>query len=356
MRVYRTLPIAALLALLVAPGAAHAQLRRFPSTSSADQGVGRRGTADADADAARMLLGMSLGTSGTDRDTLGLLVTQVLRDGPADRAGIDEGNRVAEIDGVSLRLDPVDIGRQGAIDAVMRRLSRTLRGLQGGEQAALRVFAAGRFKNANVQLGNSPNAPNAGGVAIAIPAAPAPATTPAPVAVAGEPASRTATLTGAMQTLADLQSQLRRLADDEGSTALADTLLQAARDIGMIQRRLRAAAQADQQRRRSDDGLDRSSSRRGASSSSNDVPGLSLSPVSDDLSDYFGDGSERGLLVLQADAAWSPIRNGDVILSVDGAPVTPSRLRDARDARQPVRVELLRRRRQMTVTLNARED
>ena len=360
MRVYRTLPIAALLALLVAPGAAHAQLRRFPSTSSSgDQGVGRRpASGDADADAARMLLGLSLGTSGTDRDTLGLLVTQVLRDGPADRAGIDEGNRVAEIDGVSLRLEAVDIGRQGAIDAVMRRLSRTLRGLQGGEQAALRVFAAGKFKNANVTLGNNPNAPNAGGgVVVAVPVSPAPAvTTPSvAVAVASEPASRAATLAGAMQTLADLQSQLRRLADDEGSTALADTLLQAARDIGTLQRRLRAA-QADQQRRRSEEGSDRSGSRRGASNSNTDVPGLSLSPVSDDLSDYFGDGSERGLLVLQADAAWSPIRNGDVILSVDGAPVTPSRLRDARDSRQPVRVELLRRRRQMTVTLNAREE
>ena len=358
MRVYITLPTAALLALLAVPSAANAQLRRFPSTSSADQGVTRR-PSTGDADAARMLLGMSLGTSGTDRDTLGLLVTQVLRDGPADRGGIDEGNRLAEIDGVSLRLDPVDVGRQGAVDAVMRRLTRTLRGLQGGEQATLRVFAAGKFKNANVQLGNAPSAPNAGGVAITLPTPPAttPASAPVPVsvAVAGEPASGATTLTGAMQTLGDLQSQLRRLADDEGSSALADTLLQAARDLGTIQRRLRAA-QADQLRRRSDDSPDRSSTRRGATSSNNDVPGLSLSPVSDDLADYFGDGSERGLLVLQADAAWSPIRNGDVILSVDGAPVTPSRLREARDARQPVRVEVLRRRRQTTVTLNAREE
>src|SRR4029079_15417179 len=121
MRVSTTLPIAGLLALLVAPGAAHAQLRRFPSTSQADQGVARRpATGDADAYAARMLLGMTLGTSGTDRDTLGLRASVVLRGAPADRAGIDEGNRLAEIDGVSLRLDPVDIGRQGAIDAVMR--------------------------------------------------------------------------------------------------------------------------------------------------------------------------------------------------------------------------------------------
>jgi S1-C subfamily serine protease len=358
MRVHKTLPITALLALLVVPGVAQAQLRRFPSSSSADQGVPRRAsTGDADADASRMLLGMTLGTSGTDRDTLGLLVTQVLRDGPSDRAGIDEGNRLAEIDGVSLRLDPVDVGRQSAIDALMRRLTRTLRGLQGGEQATLRVFSAGKFKNANVQLGNAPSAPNAGPVVLALPT-PTPAAAPPSVSVAvpGSPdAPGRATFTGAMQTLADVQSQLRRLADDEGSTALADSLLQAARDLGAIQRRLRAA-QADQQRRRSsDDVSDRGSTRRGSTVSS-DVPGLSLSPVSEDLSDYFGDGSERGLLVLQADAAWSPIRNGDVILSVDGAPVTPSRLRDARDARQPVRIELLRRRRQTTVTLNAREE
>jgi hypothetical protein len=353
MRVYKTLPIVVPAALLVMASAAHAQLRRFPSSS--DQGSTRRPApvADADTPDARGLLGMTLGTSGTDRDTLGLLITQVLRDGPADRAGIDEGNRLAEIDGVSLRLDPVDVGRSTATDAVMRRLIRTLRGLQGGEQATLRVFGTGKFRNVSVQLGN----PAAGTPNATVAVSPAPTALPVPtpsvaVAVAGEPAGR-ATLAGAMQSLVELQSQLRRLADDEGSSALADSLLQAARDLGAIQRRLRSA-QTDL-RRRGDDSSDRTTSRRGASSNT-DVPGLSLSQVSDDLADYFGDGSDRGLLVLQADAAWSPIRNGDVILSVDGAPVTPSRLRDARDSRQPVRVELLRRRRQMTVTLNSREE
>ena len=351
MRIYKTLPMAALLMVGVVPCVAHAQLRRFPS----DQGATRRPattTADADAPDARGLLGVTLGTSGTDRDTLGLLVTQVLRDGPADRAGIDEGNRIAEIDGVSLRLDPVDIGRTNATDAIMRRLSRTLRGLQGGEQATLRVFGAGKFRNVTVQLGNNTSSPNA--VVAISPPAPVPAPAPIAVAGAGEPATRAATVASALQTLTDLQAQLRRLADDEGSSALADTLLQAAREVGAIQRRIRSA-QMDQQRRRTDD-PDRSTVRRGASSSNNEVPGLSLSPVSDDLSDYFGDGSERGLLVLQADASWSPIRNGDVILSVDGAPVNASRLREARESRQPVRVELLRRRRQVTVTLNGREE
>lgn len=361
MRVYKTLSTAALCSLILVPCSAQAQLRRFPS----DQGTPRRAsTGDADNGAdVRNLLGMTLGSSGTDRDTLGLLVTQVMRDGPADRQGIDEGNRLAEIDGVSLRTDPADVGRQSATDAIMRRLSRTLHGLQSGEQATLRVFGAGKYRNVSVQLGGGstmmtmagPNAntPNGGSITI-VPSTPAPMAAPSAGvgAVAGDPAVRAATLAGAMQNLTDLQTQLRRLADDEGSSALADSLLQSARELSAIQRRLRAA-QMDQQRRRFDDSSDRYSRR---SSNSNDVPGLSISPVSDDLADYFGDGSERGLLVLQADASWSPIRNGDVILAIDGAPVSPNRLRDIHDSRQPVRVDLLRRRRQMTVTLNGREE
>lgn len=356
MRVYKSFSTVALLALIVLPGAAGAQFRRFPPAPS-DQGVTKRPATNGDTDNSdsRALLGMTLGTSGTDRDTLGLLVTQIVRDGPSDRAGIDEGNRVAEIDGVSLRLDPVDIGRSSASDAIMRRLSRTMRGLQGGEQATLRVFGGGKFRNVMVQIGNATtatsNAPN-GSMTISAP--PIPSTPTAAVAIAGvsESPARTASVNNALQSLSDLQAQLRKLADDEGSSALADSLMQSARELSAIQRRIRSA-QFDQ-RRRTDDMADRSSSRRGASSS--DIPGLSLSPVSDDLADYFGDGSERGLLVLQADPSWSPIRNGDVILSVDGAPVTSSRLREARESRQPVRVELLRRRRQMTVTLNGREE
>jgi hypothetical protein len=351
MRVYTTLATAALLALIVSPGAAQSQLRRFPS----DQGTRRATNAEGDVAAdARTLLGLAIGTSGTDRDTLGLLVTQVLRDGPGDRAGIDEGNRLAEIDGVSLRLDPADVGRASATDAVMRRLTRTLRGLQSGEQATLRIFGAGKFKNVSVQIGNAASTPNA-----TVAAAPAPTPAPTvltlptrkPAAATPEAAPPAASVDGVIQSLGDLQTQLRRLADDESSPSFSDSLAQVARDVGAIQRRLRAA---QSERRRADESSDRSPARRSATS--NDVPGLSLSPVSDDLTDYFGDGSDRGLLVLQADASWSPIRNGDVILTIDGTQVTPSRLREARESRQPVRVELLRRRRQMTVTLNRREE
>lgn len=346
MRGYKTLFAAAVLALSTAPCSVQAQFRRFPSDPGSPKRTSTSTPSDNDAPDVRTLLGLTLGSSGTDRDTLGLLVTQVMRDGPADRAGIDEGNRLADIDGVSLRLDPSDIGRAGASDAVMRRLTRTLRGLRDGEQATIRVFSGGRFKAVTVQVGTA--TPN-GGITAATPAPPVMPSAPTAVAVAMDASTRPTTVANAIQALSDLQAQLRRMSDDEGMTPLGDSLAQSARDLATIQRRLRSAQEI---RRRNDDFSDRPSTRRGSNS---DIPGLSLSPVSDDLADYFGDGSERGLLVLQADASWSPIRTGDVILSIDGAPVTADRLRAAMEARQSARIELLRRRRQMSVTLGGRE-
>jgi S1-C subfamily serine protease len=347
MRVHAPFFIAALLLVGAAPSLTGAQIRR----STSDAGTMRRSrivATDTDTPDPRTMLGLVVGTSGTDRDTLGLLVTQVLRDGPAERAGIDEGNRIAEIDGVSLRIDPNDIGRSTAADAAMRRLGRTLAGLRDADQARLRVYGGGRYRTVTVQLGGGAVAPNA---VAAAGATAAPVAVPAPnVAVAGEPSRTAPTVTTAIQSVTDLQAQLRRLADDQSGTPLGDSLAQSARDLGLVQRRLRAA-QAEQRRRVEDQG-DRTVSRRAGA----DVPGLSLSTVSDDLSDYFGDGSAGGLLVLQAESSWDPIRPGDVILNVDGSPATIDRLRDAADARRPVRIDLLRRRRQMTVTLHDRED
>jgi PDZ domain-containing protein len=343
MRVHAPFVTAALFLLGAAPSLAGAQGRRLPSDIGSTRRT-RPPAAETETPDPRALLGLVVGTSGTDRDTLGLLVTEVLRDGPAERAGIDEGNRLAEIDGVSLRIDASDVGRSGPGDAAVRRLTRTLGGLRDAEQARLRVYGSGRYRLVTVQLSGGP----ASNVAVAT----VPAAAPMPnVAVAGEPAARAATVTTAIQSITELQAQLRRLADDEGSSPLGDSLAQSERDLALIQRRLRAA-QADQQRRRSENLGDRVAPRR----ASGDVPGLSLSAVSEDLSDYFGDGSERGLLVLQAETSWDPIRPGDVILTVDGSPANADRLRDAADSRRPVRIELLRRRHQMTVTLHDRGD
>jgi hypothetical protein len=51
------------------------------------------------------------------------------------------------------------------------------------------------------------------------------------------------------------------------------------------------------------------------------VRGLTLAPVESDLASYFGPGSERGLVVVEARAPWRDLHEGDVILSVDGRAV-----------------------------------
>jgi S1-C subfamily serine protease len=106
-------------------------------------------------DESRAALGLSIGGSGSTRDTLGLLVTSVTPNGPAERAGIQEGDRLASINGVSLRLDPSDAGDVEIGNAMSRRLTRELSRVQAGEEVDLRVYADGRTRNIRVRTADS---------------------------------------------------------------------------------------------------------------------------------------------------------------------------------------------------------
>src|SRR5687767_9862737 len=57
----------------------------------------------------RAVLGIST-SSGGERDTLGLLITGITPGGPAEQAGLEEGNRIAAINGVRLTLSSADAG------------------------------------------------------------------------------------------------------------------------------------------------------------------------------------------------------------------------------------------------------
>ena len=59
----------------------------------------------------RPALGIGLGSSGSRRDTLGVLVMSVQDSSPAARAGLEEGNRIAAINGVNLRVAREDAER-----------------------------------------------------------------------------------------------------------------------------------------------------------------------------------------------------------------------------------------------------
>lgn len=281
----------------------------------------------ANADVATVL-GMNVSSSGTERDTLGLLVSNVAPGGPADRAGVDEGNRLAVINGVSLRVDGESVGARDGSDGATRRLERELASLEAGDDVTLRLFGGGRFRTVTLH----PAIPTSTRVppARAVPSS----------ASRGEAASPPLNAATVADGITTLQSQLRRLQQEEGNPATLDSLTGIEQELGAIKRRLRE--------------LQGSGERRGTarSSRSDALPGISLSAVADELVPYFGEGSESGLLVLKADQSWEPVRPGDVILRVNGAAATPERLRAAREGGRAVDVEVLRRKRNLTLILD----
>jgi S1-C subfamily serine protease len=94
---------------------------------------------------------LGIGTrGGSKRDTLGLLVTSVSPGGPAEKAGIEEGNRIAAMNGVNLKLSPADAGEPDMSDALSRRLMRELRKVKAGDQVELKVYADGKYRTVKV--------------------------------------------------------------------------------------------------------------------------------------------------------------------------------------------------------------
>ena len=99
----------------------------------------------------RAVLGISLGGSGSRRDTLGVLVVGVADEGPAGKAGVDEGDRVASINGVDLRVAAEDAGDWQASSARIRRLNREMEKVKAGDAVELRVWSNGQVKSVRVE-------------------------------------------------------------------------------------------------------------------------------------------------------------------------------------------------------------
>jgi serine protease Do len=114
-------------------------------TADADSLYRRERRARGDSDN-RATLGLSLGSTGSVRDTLGVLVVGVNDSGPAARAGIIEGNRIAEINGVNLRTSREDVGDEWVANTRAQRLMREVRRLDPGNEVTLRVWQDGQFR------------------------------------------------------------------------------------------------------------------------------------------------------------------------------------------------------------------
>jgi S1-C subfamily serine protease len=143
------LAAAAFVATLL-PGVAFAQAdsRSYRVTPPADRGFTYSFGDDDDAN--RAVIGIST-SGGSARDTLGVLVTEVTTGGPAERAGIEEGNRIAAVNGVNLRLAVADTGDWDMSGLMTRRLTRELGKVKPGDEVELRLYVGGQMKTTRVK-------------------------------------------------------------------------------------------------------------------------------------------------------------------------------------------------------------
>lgn len=99
----------------------------------------------------RPSLGIGLGSSGSRRDTLGILIASVTDDGPADKAKVEEGDRIAAVNGVDLRVSSADAGDWSVSNSRMRRLTRELAKVKVGDEVELRLMRGGQSRTVRVK-------------------------------------------------------------------------------------------------------------------------------------------------------------------------------------------------------------
>src|SRR5438105_8059671 len=113
--------------------------------------------------AKRAALGLQLRTTGTKRDTLGVVVEAVTPKGPAEAAGIVEGDRIAAINGVDLRTSAADTEDSYTNGLASHRLSREVQKLTPGARVTLRIYSGGRFRDVQVTAGKASDVMRLGG-------------------------------------------------------------------------------------------------------------------------------------------------------------------------------------------------
>ncbi|HEX6573806.1 MAG TPA: PDZ domain-containing protein [Gemmatimonadaceae bacterium] len=110
----------------------------------------------------RPAIGVQTNSTGTSRDSLGLFVARVTPDGPAEKAGIVEGDRLVSINGVDLRVSSADAGDDFASQLPIRRLTREVGKLNPGQVASVRVWSGGRIRDVQVTVGRASDLREAG--------------------------------------------------------------------------------------------------------------------------------------------------------------------------------------------------
>jgi len=101
-------------------------------------------------DTDRAVIGITT-SSGSARDTLGVLIGSIHPGGPAEKAGLEEGNRIASINGTNLRLSPADVGDWDMSGIMSRRFTREIGKVKAGGDVELRIYSGGQFRNVKIK-------------------------------------------------------------------------------------------------------------------------------------------------------------------------------------------------------------
>lgn len=327
----------------------------------------------------RAAIGVGFGGGHSKRDTLGLLVIDVDDSGPAAKAGIEEGNRIAAINGVDLRVRAEDVGEgeRGGVES--QRATRELRKHKPGDEVELRVYADGQFKTVRVKTVKASELKNFGAMRFYIGNGATLAPSAAPrVRVpsmsfdtdmgpqAREEVRRAMTrareeMTHARESAERARVEMKRSFDRDWGDS-ADRPDAAPRARARVEAMPAPAMPAPEARVRGGEplrmmpgmmpGMARAM---GSGDAVNfNLSGLRLVPMSKDLASYFGDDAINGLLVLDAGSRWTDVRGGDVLLSVNGKPVRDGdRISVSLDPSRDNELELLRKGKHMTITVPA---
>jgi hypothetical protein len=98
----------------------------------------------------RAAIGVQIQTTGTKRDTIGVFIARVVPNGPAEKAGIVEGERIVSVNGVDLRVPAADVEDSYTAGLASHRLSREIEKLTPGAVVRLQVNSGGRTREVQV--------------------------------------------------------------------------------------------------------------------------------------------------------------------------------------------------------------
>ena len=312
---------------------------------------------------ARRVLGVSFAQRGSSRDTAGLLIVSVSSGGAADKAGLNEGDRVVSVDGVDLRVSAADAGTSEGVTARVSRFRRALDAARDSQPVKLDVLSDGRRRTVSV----------------------VPTRERGFVFSTGGLDGMAASIRGAISR--DFNREFSRDFDQdndrndnrneavrERAEARAEGLLERAdaqREMAREQREMAREMAREQrdlarERRDSDDNRGDTWSRSGGEAAARGtmhgrtdgatlaMGGLSLASVDRDFAQRFGQGSENGALVVRVRGDWDPLKPGDVLLTIEGRSVRDGNSLDVTiDRRRDQRLEVLRNGKKETLTLPA---